>query len=413
MINMEIYNGSDCREKLIKGINKVAETVGVTYGPNGKTVIIPNKNNYGKYTVTKDGVSVSESVVLADPVENIGADFIKEAAKLTVKIAGDGTTTATVLTSLLINALKAFNYKDVENELNLLIPLILEKIEKQSIPLSNMVNAVAKVSSNGDEAIAEIITKAFEFSSIVNIEESASEVDKIETLEGVKYKVPYMSQNYITNKEQGFALLQGAEVLIVDGKIEDKTSIHPVLSRISTSNSSLLIITEGLSEDVARYIEANVINGALKALVIKAPGFSTHRKNLLKDISVLTGSTIFKYPLSKNDFRFDNEKPLSRSGVKGLGLIKEVKSTSIETIIKLDEETLKNSDLTNYLKMLNTLYQQGLENDPGAGNDLIIERIKQLECTMSTIKIGGTSEYDVKERYDRYDDAVRAVQCAI
>lgn len=178
---MEVYIGKEGKEKLISGINKLAEVVKTTYGPNGKTVIIPSKTEYGKYIVTKDGVSVAEQIKFKDPIENIGANLIKEAAKLTVKIAGDGTTGSTILANALINNLKDFDYKEVEKELNNIIPEIIKNLKLNSKELKREdIKYVASISANNDQQIADIIQQAYNFSDIVKVEESNLTEDKID-----------------------------------------------------------------------------------------------------------------------------------------------------------------------------------------------------------------------------------------
>lgn len=388
---MEVYIGKEGKEKLISGINKLAEVVKTTYGPNGKTVIIPSKTEYGKYIVTKDGVSVAEQIKFKDPIENIGANLIKEAAKLTVKIAGDGTTGSTILANALINNLKDFDYKEVEKELNNIIPEIIKNLKLNSKELKREdIKYVASISANNDQQIADIIQQAYNFSDIVKVEESNLTEDKIDFIGGMKLNTSYISKHFINNHKKGEVYLDNPYVLILDGKLENIKPLQEILEYVAINNKSILIITEHVHENILRPLESNVLSGNIQLAIMKSPGFSSHRQNLLEDISNFTNARLFK--------GFDRKVSL-----EDLGMLKSV-NLGLNHSILVKNDNIDVSDKINTLRSL-------LEEDKD--NELLQQRIENLEGKISIIKVGGTSELEMKERFDRYDDAVRAVQCAL
>lgn len=410
---MELFIDKECRDRLISGVNKLANAVVKTYGPQGQTVIIPSKKNINEYDITKDGVSVAESVVLADVMENIAADFVKAAARLTVKEAGDGTTTATYLAQCLINALKDFNFKEVQAKLDTMFHFISLHLQEASFPLTNEnLKKVALVSSNGDETISKFVSDAYNFSKTVIAEQSNQNKDSLELINGIKFKVPYMSPNYINDFEKSIVCYEDIQVLIVDGKIDDTKAITPLLQKYKTLDIPLLIITEGLSENVSRFIDTNVLNNGLKVTVMKSPGFSTHRKNLLKDIAKYTDAKVFKYPLTLTDFKPQDFDEFGRA-VKGLGVLKSVKSNSIETIITGNSKIAETSDFQDYLKYLDNLYEETKKMSETLSIDLIEQRVNNFKNSLAIIRVGGNSESEMIERFDRYEDAIRAVDCAL
>lgn len=410
---MELYTDKECRDRLIAGVNKLANAVVKTYGPKGQTVIIPSKKNINEYDITKDGVSVAESVVLSDVVENIAADFVKAAAKLTVKEAGDGTTTATFLAQCLINSLQNFNFKEVQDKLNTMFHFVSLNLQEASSPLTdNKLKKVALISSNGDETISKFVSEAYGFSKTVIAEQSNQNEDTLELVNGIKFKVPYMSPNYINDHDNSIVYYENVHVLIVDGKIEDTSSITPLLQKYKNLDIPLLIITEGLSETVSRFIETNVVGKGLKVTVMKSPGFSTHRKNLLKDIAKYTNAQVFKYPLVATDFKTQDYDDLGRP-VKGLGVLKSIKSNSVETIIENDPRVAETDEFKEHIKFLDNLYEETKKMSEKLSIDLVEQRVNNFKNSLAIIHVGGGSESEMLERFDRYEDAIRAVDCAL
>jgi len=393
-MNKEIYFNKEGREKLILGINKLNQAVSSTLGPNGKNVIIPDRKT-GKYKVTKDGVSVAREVFFKDPIENIGAQLAKQAAEKTVEDAGDGTTTATVLTTAFVNNLKDFDYKDINKAFDEIIPKVIEQLKLNSRELKHEdIKHVASISANNDLQIGELIQQAYNHSDIVKIEESSNTEDVLDTLPGMSLSVSYFSKHFITNQSKGTCEFTNVNTLIIDGKLEKLENFRSILELTQQPNNSLLIIVEDIHEQALRKLETFVLSQTLPICVIKSPGFSKHRKDLLQDLCDFTGSTLIT-DLSKI---YNTEV---------LGKLQSCKISKNNSILVKDD----NINITDKLEVLNELFKNTelTEYD----KDLVKQRIEYLKGKISIIKVGGKSELEMKERFDRYDDAVKAVACAL
>jgi len=391
----EIYYKEEARNKIIAGINKLADAVESTMGPNGKTSIIPSSKEYNKYIVTKDGVSVAREIYLKDVVENIGASLIKEVAELQVDVAGDGTTTAICLARALVNNLKDFNSNEINKALDEIVPKIIEQLKLNSRELKNEdIKYVASISANNDLQIGDIIQQAYNHTSIIKVEESNNTEDSLELIEGMSLPVSYFSKQFINNPKKAECSFENPRVLLLDGKLEDLGIFEFPIKYCAENNESLLIITEHVTDSVLKLLEKNVSNNALKLCVIKSPGFSQHRKDLLRDLSDLTGAIVvsdFNKKYSKDD----------------LGILQSCKISKSNSIL-VKHEDIDTSDLLENFKSL-----LELNNMEGNDSDLIKQRIENLTGKISIIKVGGGSEVEMKERFDRYDDAVKAVACAL
>ena len=390
----EIYFDIEGREKLILGINKLNQAVSSTLGPNGKNVIIPDRKT-GKYKVTKDGVSVAREIFFKDPIENIGAQLAKQAAEKTVEDAGDGTTTATVLTTAFVNNLKDFNSVDINKAFDEIIPKVIEQLKLNSRELKHEdIKHVASISANNDLQIGELIQQAYNHSDIVKIEESSNIEDTLDTLPGMLLPVSYFSKHFITNQSKGICEFTNVNTLIIDGKLEKLENFRSILELTQQPNNSLLIIVEDIHEQALRKLETFVLSQSLPICVIKSPGFSKHRKDLLQDLCDFTGSTLIT-DLSK----------IYNTNV--LGKLQSCKISKNNSIL-VKEDSI---DITDKLNSLNELSKNTESTD--YDKDLIKQRIEYLKGKISIIKVGGKSELEMKERFDRYDDAVKAVACAL
>lgn len=393
----EIILGKEARDKLLKGIDKLANAVKVTLGPNGKTVIVHNEK--GEPYNTKDGVSVSRKIKLKDPIENIGAQMVKQVAEKTVDEAGDGTTTSTVLVQSFIkegiNFLDAGgSYNELKKIFNESIPNIVNELKQSSIMINtNNVLDVATVSANNDLHIGEHIQMAFNFSNTVKVEEGKESVDKLEFVNGSKYGVTYFSKQFITNDAKNTAELKEPKVLLLDDKLTDLNRYGNILKYCSKENIPLVIITEFITEDVLRLLETNHINNFVKILPIKTPGFAQYRKEYIKDISVITGATILNN-LSKN------------ITIQDLGELSSIITSPNETLMLPKSLENINERVSNLKSLITT-------NIDDYSKKVIEKRIEILNGKVAIIKVGGLSEIEMKERYDRYDDAVRAVSSAL
>lgn len=392
----EVHFNKEAREGLISGINKLNKAVGATMGPDGKTVIIPDEESkiYGQYKITKDGVSVARSIFFKDPLENIGAQLIKQAAEKTVDEAGDGTTTSTVLATAFINNLKDFKTNDINKAFDEIIPKVLEQLKANSRELKHEdIKHVASISANNDLVIGELIQQAYNFSSIIKVEESNNTEDKLELIDGMSLNVSYFSKNFITNSKKGLCELDEPEVLIIDGKLEDLKPFQSMIQRIANEKKSLLIITEHVHDTVLRILESHVLSGNINLCIIKSPGFSKHRQDLLRDLSDFTGATLIT-DLNKIPALYLGKLKACKISKNSSLLLKD-KDIEIIDFIENLKELVKSEDLETYDK------------------ELIQQRIENLTAKVSIIKVGGKSELEMKERKDRYDDAVLAVACAL
>lgn len=389
----EIYFNKEGRDKLILGINKLCNAVSSTIGPNGRTVIIPDSKNYDNYLVTKDGVSVANSISFKDPVENIGAKLIKQTAQLTLDQAGDGTTSSTVLATSFINNLKDFNSNDINKAFDRIIPSVINELKNNSKQLKKEdIKYVATISANNDSKIGKIIQDAYNFSNIIKVEEGNNE-DSLECIEGMSLPVTYFSKHFITNKRKAECEQEEPYVLILDGKLENLKAFEQPIKEIAANNKSLLIITEHVHENILRLLETNVLSGNLNICVIKSPGYSKHRKDLLKDIADFTGASLIK------DFNKQYNSNI-------LGKLKSAKITKTNSILVKHEEINIDENIEN-------LKSQSKLSSDSYDKSLLEQRISNLTGKVATIKVGGRSEIEMKERKDRYDDAVLAVACAL
>ena len=388
----EIYFKEDI-DILYNGIKKLHDAVASTMGPNGKTVIITDE--HGKPYVTKDGVSVARKINFKDPVENIGAQLIKEVCELQVDMAGDGTTTAVVLANAFIQNLKQFDSNEINKAFDEIIPKIIKELKINSRELKNEdIKYVASISANNDIQIGNIIEQAYNHTSIIKVEESNNLIDSLELVDGMSLPVSYFSKHFITNPKKGECSLINPFVLLIDGKLDNLKPFELPIKEIAASNDSLLIITEHVSEALLRLIETNVLSGSLKACIIKSPGFSQHRKDLLNDIANFTGATVIK--------DFNKSYNLSI-----LGKLKSVKINKNSSLLVKDESI-------NVDELINTLTELSKSKEySDYDKELITQRIENLKGKISIIKVGGGSEIEMKERKDRYDDAVLAVACAL
>lgn len=390
----EIYFDKEGREKLVNGVNKLNRAVSSTMGPNGKNVIIPDRKT-GKYKVTKDGVSVAREIFFKDPIENIGAQLAKQAAEKTVEEAKDGTTTATVLTTAFVNNLKDFNSIDINKAFDEIIPKVINQLKLNSKELKHDdIKYVASISANNDLQIGELIQQAYNHSDIVKVEESSNTEDILDALPGMSLPVSYFSKHFITNESKGTSEFTNVNTLIIDGKLEKLENFRSILELTQQPNNSLLIIVEDIHEQALRKLETFVLSQTLPICVIKSPGFSKHRKDLLQDLCDFTGSKLIT--------------DLTKSyNTDVLGKLQSCKISKNNSILVKDD----NINISNKLEILIELSKniELVEHD----KDLIKQRIEYLKGKVSIIKVGGKSELEMKERKDRYDDAVGAVACAL
>lgn len=391
--NKEIYFKNEARQLLFSGVEKLSQAVASTMGPNGRTVIISNE--YGDPEITKDGVKVAREINFKNAIENIGAKIVKEVAELQVDLAGDGTTTAIVLANAFIQNLKSFDSKEINKAFDEIIPKVLEQLKLKSKKLAQKdIKYLASISANNDTNIGDIIQQAYNHASIIKVEESNENKDSLELIDGMSLPVSYFSKHFINTIKKAECNLEEPFVLLIDGKLENLKSFETAIKAIAEDNDSLLIITESISENLLRLLESNVLNGSLKLCVIKSPGFSQHRKDLLNDISDFTGACLI------NDFTKQHD-------ITSFGRLKSLKVAKNNSILVKHPDV----DIKEYIEDLIDLSK--LKELSKQDKELVDQRISNLTGKVSIIKVGGVSEIEMKERKDRYDDAVLATACAL
>ena len=393
--------GKDARNKVFEGIDKLTKAVSSTLGASGRCVILEDET--GNPQITKDGVTVANSVILLDPVENMGAKLLKEAARKTVREAGDGTTTATVLAHAILNnaPLKSESPRAIKEGINLAVNKVVQYLEKNSSTVKgDRIEQVATISANNDKELGSIIGKAFravDETGIVIMETHEHPETVVEEIEGIQYDKGFHHGHFITNKEKGTAELDNPLVLIVDSKIENIRKIQGVLEHIIKKGNSLLVIAD-VDQQVMSALAMNKIKGNIKVNIIEAPIFGINRKETLDDLALLTGATVINEDLGDD---MDLIQP------EHLGTCLKAISTENETIIQIEETPEEVSDVIKSI-------QKQIEETPNANLKVRYEkRLARLLAKVAVVKVGANSEVELKEKRDRVEDAICATKAAI
>ena len=395
--------GNDAKTKIIKGVDKLAKAVKSTLGASGKCVIYEDAR--GKPVITKDGVTVAESVVLFDPVENMGATLIKEAARNTVREAGDGTTTATVLAESLINEVNSHNEKSTIRQIKEGVKSGLLKVNEylDSIAIKvegDMLRDVSSISCNNDSSLGKIISEAYEKvgkDGVVLMEESETESTYVEVVDGVQIESGLTSPHFITDNEKQRATLENPLVLIVSSEIPNIRKIQKILEFVIKNNRSLLVVAQ-VSQQVKSALLMNKVKGNIKINIVDLPGFGPTKQETIKDLAILTGATVINEELGDDldgislDILGEVEKAVTddRNTVITISDIKE----SVEERIK-EVEKLKNKEKNGFLKKF------------------LEQRLAMLSGTVGIIKVGASSKVELKEKKDRVEDAIYATKAAL
>ena len=395
--------GKDAKETIFKGIEKLTKAVSSTLGASGKCVIL--EDSLGNPQITKDGVTVADSIILLDPVENMGAKLLKEAARKTVKEAGDGTTTATVLAHAILNTayenLANNNTREIKEGINSCVDKVVKYLEKKSKKVSGKsINQVASISANNDKKLGEIIANAFKAvdeTGIVMMETHDLAETTVEVVDGAQYEKGILNPHFITNQDTGVAELDNALVLLVENKIENIRQIQSVLEHVIKRNKALLIIGD-VEPSVSSALAMNKIKGNIKVNVIQAPTYGVNKLNTLKDLSLITGATIINEDLG-DDMEMITEGHL--------GSCLKAVSNSAETIIQRDYFSEDIDEIINDLK------QQIKETSNPTLVTQIEKRIARLTGKVAIVKVGANSEVELKEKKDRVEDAICATKAAI
>ncbi len=403
-----IDKGIAARDKLLKGIKVVADTVGVTLGPRGRNVVI--EKSFGAPKITKDGVSVAKEIELEDKVENLGAQILKEAANKTNDRAGDGTTTTIVLAEAIaregVKAVTAgMNPMDLKRGIEAASEKILEEIKKASknISSSEEISQVATISANGDADIGAKIAKAFEKvgkDGVITVEEAnKSDVFEVDVVEGMNFDRGYISPYFVTNSEKMTCELEDAHILIFEKKISNLQQMLKLLEEVVQSSKPLLIIAEDIEGEALATLIVNKLRGGLKVAAVKAPGFGDRRKSMLEDIAALTGAQLISEDLGHK---------LENVTLDDLGSAKKV-------LISKDDTTIVNGsgNKSEIKARCDQIKSQIAETTSDYDREKLEERLAKLAGGVAVLKVGGITEVEVKEKKDRVEDAYHATKAAI
>ncbi len=393
--------GKDAKDQIFKGIEKLTKAVSSTLGASGKCVIL--EDDHGKPIITKDGVTVANSVVLFDAVENMGATLLKEAARKTVEEAGDGTTTATVLAeAILKHAVEEnTNTRELKQGINSAIKKAVDYLEKISIPVEgNMINQVATISANNDVKLGELIGGAFKEvgkTGIVMMEESKELESSVKIIDGMQYAKPIKSLHFVTDQVKGTCELKNPLVLIVESKIENIRKIQGILEYVIKNNKPLFIVAD-VEPQVLAALAMNKMKGNIKVCIVDAPVYGFTKKEKLNDLALMTGATVINEDLGDD---------MDLISIDHLGNAKKIISGKDNTIIQVNETPEAVQELITELHE-----KQSKEKLPGL-KMAYEKRLALLAAKVAVVKVGANSEIELKEKSDRVEDAICATRAAI
>jgi len=407
MASKLIEYDSEARAKIKKGVDKLANAVKVTLGPKGRNVILEKK--FGAPTVTKDGVSVAKEIELEDAVENMGAQMVREVASKTSDVAGDGTTTATVLAQAIYreglkNVTAGANPMDLKRGIDLAVTKVIEYLKSISKEVEgrNEIAQVGSISANNDKSIGDLIADAMEKvgkDGVITVEEAKGTDTGLEVVEGMQFDRGYLSPYFVTNTENMEAELEDPFILIHDKKIAAMKDLLPVLEKVAQQGRSMLIIAEDLEGEALATLVVNKIRGTLKIAAVKAPGFGDRRKAMLEDIAVLTGGTVIS---EERGFKLEN------ATVSYLGTAKKVVIDKDNTTIV--EGAGKTEDIK---KRINEIKSQIEKTTSDYDKEKLQERLAKLSGGVAVLKIGASTEVEMKEKKARVEDALHATRAAV
>jgi chaperonin GroEL len=404
----EIKFNVEARDSLKRGVDALANAVKVTLGPQGRNVVI--EKSFGGPAITKDGVSVAREIELEDKIENLGAQMVKEVASKTADIAGDGTTTATVLAQAIINqGLKnvaaGANPMDLKRGIDKAVKMVVDNLKGQSKEVGDSIEKieqVASISANNDPAIGALIAEAMakvKKEGVITVEEAKGTETTVEIVEGMQFDRGYSSPYFVTNSEKMIADLENPYILIYDKKVSSMKELLPVLEPVAQAGRPLLIIAEDVEGEALATLVVNKIRGSLKIAAVKAPGFGDRRKAMLEDIAILTGGTVIS---EERGFKLEN------ANLDMLGRAEKV------TIDK-DNTTIVNGEgnKDDILARVNQIKAQIESTTSDYDREKLQERLAKLAGGVAVLYVGAASEVEMKEKKDRVDDALAATRAAI
>ena len=398
----------EARDGIKRGVDALANAVKVTLGPKGRNVIIGK--SFGAPQVTKDGVTVAKEIELKDNLENMGAQMVKEVASKTNDLAGDGTTTATILAQSIVteglkNVAAGANPMDLKRGIDKAVISVVKGLEKQSVEIGNAsekILQVASISANNDSTIGKLITEAFEKvgkEGVITVEEAKGTDTYVDVVEGMQFDRGYISPYFVTDSEKMEADLETPQILITDKKISVMKDILPILEPVAQSGKPLLIIAEDIDGEALATLVVNKLRGSLKIAAVKAPGFGDRRKAMLEDIAILTGGTVIS---EERGFSLEN------TTIDMLGTAEKV------TIDKDNTTVVNGSGNKNDIKSrVNQIKAQIDTTTSDYDKEKLQERLAKLAGGVAVLYVGAPSEVEMKEKKDRVDDALHATRAAI
>ena len=403
----DVKFGDDARHRMLAGVNILANAVKVTLGPKGRNVILDK--SFGSPAITKDGVSVAKEIELKDKFENMGAQMVKEVSSQTSDVAGDGTTTATVLAqSILTEGLKAvaagMNPMDLKRGIDKSVTVAVEELKKMAKPCKDKkaIAQVATISANSDANIGDIIADAMErvtTEGVITVEEGTGLDNELDVVEGMQFDRGYLSPYFINNQDKMCADMEAPYILIYDKKISNIRDLLPTLEAVAKAGKSLLIIAEDVEGEALATLVINNMRGIVKVAAVKAPGFGDRRKSMLQDIAVLTGATVIS-----------EEVGLSLEGatIDDLGSAKKIVVDKDNTIV-IDGAGVK-ADIDGRVAQIRAQIETATSD---YDKEKLQERVAKLAGGVAVIKVGAATEVEMKEKKDRVDDALHATRAAV
>ncbi|MGN4188167.1 chaperonin GroEL [Burkholderia gladioli] len=400
------FHGS-ARARIVKGVNVLADAVKVTLGPKGRNVLI--ERGFGAPTITKDGVSVAKEIELKDRFENMGAQVVKQVASKTADVAGDGTTTATVLAQAIVqegmkHVAAGMNPMDLKRGIDKAVGAVLDELRKLSKPISTNkeIAQVGSISANSDEAIGKIIADAMEKvgkEGVITVEDGKSLDNELDVVEGMQFDRGYLSPYFINDPEKQAAYLDDALILLHDKKISAIRDLLPILEAAAKAGKPLLIVAEDIEGEALATLVVNAMRGILKVVAVKAPGFGDRRKAMLEDIAILTGATVIAE---------ETGKQLEKATLEDLGRAKRVEVRKEDTIIIDGAGEAKRIEAR-----VKQIRAQIEDTTSDYDREKLQERVAKLAGGVAVIKVGAATEVEMKEKKDRVDDALHATRAAV
>ena len=402
----QIVYADESRQAIMRGVNQLADTVKVTLGPKGRNVVLEKK--YGSPTITKDGVTVAKEIELKDPLENMGAQMVREVASKTSDVAGDGTTTATVLAQVIFReGIKAVtsgvNPMAMKRGIDKAVEIVVQAVQKMSKPVSgDMIAQVGTISANGDETIGGLIAEAMKKvgkDGVMTVEESKTMVTELTTVEGMQFDRGYLSPYFVTDPERMEAVLEDPYILIHEKKIGNMKDILPLLEQIARTGKPLLIVAEDVEGEALATLVVNKLRGTLSVCAVKAPGFGDRRKAMLEDIGILTaGKSI-----------------VEETGIKLEGVTLEDLGRAKRITVDKDTTTIvdgagDSKAMEGRIKQLRTQIE---ETTSDYDREKLQERLAKLAGGVAIIKVGAATETEMKEKKARVEDALHATRAAV